>query len=217
MTAIYEPCSCGSGKKFKFCCYEKRNLLSNVSAQELLRRSGEFPVYECLICEGWEDLGLAQILLVRQLPNLKYHLGIYLVDIFCLGLKNTICFPSVKYEHVTEIKNSLRQNFIEIPYEDIRSLIFGAIEYADQLGFKPNIDWKDSKLLLEPERIYEKKYTFGKEGKPFYIEGPEDDTNQIMKKLAPLIDIKEADFIHMIDMEDDDNKKGLEKNGFMQP
>ena len=69
MNDKYEPCPCGSGKKFKFCCYEKGAPLRSLSDEALARRAAEFPVDQCFVSRNWKDRGLAQVVVVRQLPD----------------------------------------------------------------------------------------------------------------------------------------------------
>src|SRR2546427_488901 len=80
-------------------------------------------------------------------------------------------------------------------YEDGRSIILGAIEYARQLGFEPHEDWKISGPIVEGEQPFKRTFTFGHEGKPFYIQGPKDDARKIMKRLGPLFERGEAHFL----------------------
>lgn len=196
---IYEPCSCGSGKKLKFCCFEKRSTLDLRSPTGLLKQSSEFPIYQCLIDDGWEERGLAQVLVVRQMHNLKYLYALYLVDIFCLGVKNTFYEINIKQDGVNALISRLSMgtevDLIKISYQDCRSLVLGAVDFAAQLGFKPNRDWADSKHVIESELPYEHKFQFGRDGKPFYVEGPDDNIPQILSTLKPLIKREQADIM----------------------
>jgi hypothetical protein len=180
MQDVYKPCPCGSGKKFKFCCNQKIIATDPVA---ILKQSPEFPVYECLNMEGWEEGGLAPILIVRQQPNLKYTFGVYLVDYYCLGLKNTMCNVNMSYEKILHYKNRVPYSFVEFDYQDARSMILGGIEYARELGFSPNPDWRDSQYIVEADKPFEHKFTFGKDGKPLFVNGPEDNVQAIMAKL----------------------------------
>src|SRR5262245_45462219 len=58
----YRLCSCGSGRKFKFCCYEERGIWSGMSGRELMTRVAEFAVGPCYVSEAWQDRGLAQVI-----------------------------------------------------------------------------------------------------------------------------------------------------------
>jgi hypothetical protein len=177
---IYKPCPCGSGKKFKFCCNQK---IMGSDPVAILKQSPEFSLYECLIMEDSEDGGLASILVVRRQPNLKYTFGMYLVDYFCLGLKNSMCDVNVKYEKILHYRNRMPYSFVDFDYQNARSLILGGIEYAKELGFSPNSDWRSSQYIVEADKPFERNFSFGKDGKPFFINGPEDNIQEIMAKL----------------------------------
>ena len=192
----YQLCPCGSGKKLKFCCYEKHRVLDRVSEEELFRRAFEFRVYGSHVNPNWQESGMAEVLVVRQTPGLKYILGAYLVDVFCLGLKNSFVSITREYAVVRAILNDFSQKPEEISYEDARSIILGAVEYARQLGFEPcEDDWDLSGPIVEAGRSFKRKFTFGLDGKPFYVEGPNDDPRKIMEKLAPLVKEGKADFL----------------------
>ncbi len=180
----YQPCPCGSGNKYKFCCREKEKAIDQGSPRSLIQKSTEYPVYECRINEDWQEKGLATIFVLRQLPNLKYIFGTYLVDILCMGLKNTFCNANMPYSTIERMMERAHSPLIHSEYEDSRSIILGGIEYAKGLGFNPNRDWEDSKHIVEPERPFHNKFTFGKDGKPIYIPGPDDNPTEIMSKLS---------------------------------
>jgi hypothetical protein len=194
----YQPCPCGSGKRFKFCCYEKRASLNNASDAELIRRVAEFPVSRCLVNSNWED-GIAQVLVVRWMPNSQYLVGVYLVDVFCLGVKDTFVRARFYDEDLTALLRRFPQRFGEIAYENARSMVLGAVEYARQLGFAPHEDWAVSRSILESDRSFNRKYQFGREGKPFYIQGPNDNAKKIMTQLEHLIKEGKADYIILAD------------------
>ncbi len=199
----YEPCACGSGKKFKFCCYQNRKVLEGLSDSDLIKKSAEFPIYEVHISRDWQESGLAQIVVVRQLPNLKYLVAVYLIDIFCLGLKDTFLKPQLKYQDVIEFLSYFPEELVECSFEDARSIVLGSIEYAKQLGFEPHRDWKKTNAIIEHERDFERKFKFGKDGLPLYIQGPNDDTQKIMAKLNPLIEKSMAHFVSEADLKGD--------------
>jgi tetratricopeptide (TPR) repeat protein len=194
MTDKYQECSCGSGRKFKFCCYEKRAVINETPERELIRRASEFPVDRCLISRHWQESGIAHVFVIRRLPDSRYISSMFLVDVFCLGLKDT--FTRTKLED-TDLRWILEEAppLDEISYEDARSVILGAIEYAARFGFEPHADWAETSHFVERLRPFMRKFTFGHSGKPFYIEGIDDDTKRIVNRLQPLIAKGEADFL----------------------
>jgi len=198
----YRLCSCGSGKKFKFCCYEQRALWSGMSERELVRRAVEFPVGPCYVSRTWQDRGLAQVIVLRQVPDGTFLLGAYLVDVFCLGVKNAF---SVRLDN-DEVRSFLAgcpDALQEISYEDARSVILGAIEFARQFGFEPDESWTASSAVVEPERLFNRRFNFGKDGQPLYIQGPHDNAREIMNRLAPFVKEGSAHYITAADEADE--------------
>ena len=129
------------------------------------------------------------------MPNLKYLAGIYLVDIYCLGVKDAFVKSRLKDEDLRALLSRVSNKLQEIPYEEARSVVLGAVEYAGKIGFEPQRDYEMASKIIESEREYQRKFTFGKNGKPFYIQGPHDDPLEIMSKLAPLLKDGQAHFI----------------------
>ena len=73
--------------------------------------------------------------------------------------------------------------------------MLGAIDYANGLGFFPNKDWADSRHILEPDRSFENKFEFGKDGEPFFIQGPDDDPGAVLAKLRKAMPNREPKFL----------------------
>lgn len=179
MNSIYGPCPCNSGMKFKFCCMKK------LPADSI----DKFPIHECLIADvDWQQHGLAVLYICRSALDSRYACAFYMVDTYCLGVKNTFAKVNLDRNHMLEFRRRIEQKDSLIPYdyEDARSLILGAVDYAASLGFQPNEDWRDSRFIVEADRTYAHKFKFGKDGKPLYIQGPHDDARSIMAKLATI-------------------------------
>ena len=71
---------------------------------------------------------------------------------------------------------------LDAPIDLARQLVFGAVEYARELGFEPHPDFAGCVSHLGPwDRSSD--ITFGREGMPTYIEGPYDDTARIIRTL----------------------------------
>jgi hypothetical protein len=164
--------------------------LTSFSPQAIIHRARTFPVLDCLISANWQkdDLGLVQILLSRQQPGGDICFGVYLVDKYCLGLKNTFAnanFSRARYEN--EVRGRIFRETVPeaCPIELAHQMIYASIEYAAQFGFQPEKDFALSQYLLAPRGELEEPYhlTFGKNGKPFFIAGPHDNATLILKQL----------------------------------
>ncbi|NOX45425.1 MAG: hypothetical protein GXO89_00425 [Chlorobi bacterium] len=150
-------------------------------------RAAKLPIHECLINSGWEEKGLATILLSKKQPSGNYVFALYLVDIFCLGLKNTLFnfnFSEVEYN---EIKEKMAGSEIFVPCDIVKAhnIIYGAMDYAEELGFRPYKDFKTTEYLLNPELIDDgiDDIEFGKDGKPYYFAGLNDNVDLILETL----------------------------------
>ena len=111
-------------------------------------------------------------------------MGVYLIDIYCLGLKNTFYNPDVSYPEFRDlIFNKPDEKHIGIDIDEAHSIIYGGIEYAENLGFKPHSDFKVTKFILKhrEEIEFDDTIEFGKDGKPFYFAGPYDSKEKINK------------------------------------
>ncbi|MCD6172071.1 MAG: hypothetical protein J7J36_06655 [Thermoplasmata archaeon] len=155
----------------------------------LVRNARKYPIYECMINPSWKEMGLAIILLSRKRPDGNILFGCYLVDIFCLGLKDTFWnsnFPLERYEN--ELKPAVYRDEepIDCDISMAHQIIYGAIEYAHKLGFNPHKDFRITKHILKDKNNLkmDADIEFGKNGKPLYIAGPNDDIEAILKKLG---------------------------------
>ena len=101
------------------------------------------------------------------------------------------CFynPDISYPEVKDlIFNKSDEKHIEIDVDYAHSIIYGGIEYAANLGFKPQSNFKVTKFILNPREEIELDDTieFGKDGKAFYIAGPYDSREKINKIYSQL-------------------------------
>jgi len=165
----------------------------------LAKWSGKFRVYECCINPSWKEIGLANILLAREKPDGSIIFAAYLVDIFCLGLKNTFWNPNISkktYEEALE-PSIYKEEPIECDISLARQIIYGAIEYASKMGFKPHKNFRITKYILGRKKDETKtKIEFGKNGRPFYISGSNDNVEEILAKLRK--NVGEGNFDYLI-------------------
>jgi len=177
---------------------------THLSPKSIIYNARNYPIYECLIGSSWKKRGMANILLSRQQPDGNLIFGVYLVDIFCLGLKNTFCnanFSMSNYEGDLKVRIYREQPPVECPVDLAHQIIYGAIDYASELGFKPQKYFKLSRYILKERDKFGEitEVEFGKNGKPFYIAGPDDDVEQIMRKLERKLNPDDFKYFFPID------------------
>ena len=183
-----------------------RQAFTSFSPQAIIRRARAFPLFECWISANWQqdDMGLVEILLARQQPDGDICFGVYLVDKYCLGLKNTFAnagFSRTRYQN--EVRSTIFHENVPVacPVELAHQMIYASIEYAAQFGFQPEQDFALSQYMLAPRGELEEPYqlTFGKNGKPFFVAGPHDNAARILKQLEKTAGPGNYDYLVALD------------------
>ena len=151
--------------------FERMRSLSFEKDEKLIFNACRYPIYECWIDSDWEDSRLFNVLVVRQLPLLRYTIAAFMVDTLCRGVIDTLWDADLQYDGVLYYKKDMEYEdapLVEIPFEDARGLVLGAVAYAKGVGIEPEFPewWKFSKYMLEPNRPFEDKFEFGRDGRP---------------------------------------------------
>jgi hypothetical protein len=143
----------------------------------LLHHAGEWPVVEAMVPEGLWDQGLGQLVIARQMPDGGIAFAVFLVDTYCLGVKDAFCNILSRFEYRDFVDKLERVGRLEpVSPESFAKLVTEAVAYARTFGLQPHQDYEDARLLLagiDPSLSTE-RFAFGKDGKPFYIQGPHD-------------------------------------------
>ena len=132
------------------------------------------------------DSGVACVLVAAPDRRTTQYICGYLVDTWCLGVKNAIGPQRMRPREIEAFK---RQYFgqwgsegIPVPLELAQHLVLGAVDYARSLGFEPHPDFRRARRALGswdgPSAI-----TFGLQGKPLYVNGPYEDPQRVLAKL----------------------------------
>lgn len=155
-------------------------------------RARKLPLYKCEINPDWEEAGMAQIIICRQHVNGHLTVGVYLVDIFCAGVKDTFYYFNEPASYINEIFSKAPFERETISYELAHNIIYGAVAYAQDLGIDPDPAFKLTQQILEEDTddIPLIEIPFGRDGKPVLVLAPNDPRNnyylrQLEKNLAP--------------------------------
>lgn len=163
--------------------------LIKIKPENYIRKNArKLPIYECLIDPSWKETGMTPVIVTRKKYNDDLILGSYIIDTFCLGLKNTdfrMDMTSGEYEDYMErISMGMGINFVKVKPTLAFNIIYGAIEYADDIGFSPHRDFKITEYILDDvEEIEFIDIEFGLNGKPFFMSGPHDNAKKILAVL----------------------------------
>lgn len=184
---------------------------------------GELPeLLECVtdgICARWlldgqrdgfdeteEELqGLSHVIVTRLDRGKRLFAG-FLIDYWCLGVKDVL--PSrradlAEYSFTKSVMFAPYGEARQISLEQAQAIVYGAIDYARKLGFEPHPDAVEALSVFGPRPESLLPLEFGKNGRPVYVNGPEDDVNKILDALNGSVGEDNYDFL-AIDPDEDD-------------
>jgi hypothetical protein len=153
---------------------------ASIGLSPYLEHARDYPIYGCWIMSGWQDQGITPVVVAREQEPGRVMFGVYMVDLYCLGIKDAFTRTDSslsKFERDLPkfCAGAPQQCSVELAHE----VIYGALEYAEKLGFQPHPDFKKqmADLMLDPPEAHPRvdHVSFGKDGKPFYVSGPYDD------------------------------------------
>jgi hypothetical protein len=144
-----------------------------------LQRASTAPVLHCCVgAEIWRQ-GIGQVLVSRQLDAGKVAFAVFLVDMYCLGVKDAFANITSRARYDAELYGKLIQHgpLTKLLPECARKLVEGSVQYAAGFGLSPHTDYYTAKLILGDiaAEACTEEYVFGKDGKPFFVAGPHDD------------------------------------------
>jgi hypothetical protein len=181
--------------------------------------AGDPPLVGCWVSQGWRagltvegrtgwpgiedaaetgESGLVGVLVARRERHGRVSVCGYLVDVYCLGVKDVMGPRVLDEPRLDGFTRSFFSAFdrppLAAPMELAQHLVLGSVEYARSLGFEPAADFAAARGQLGswtgPAAI-----EFGRCGKPFFIQGPRDDANQVLRTLQRSLGSDKYDFL----------------------
>ena len=152
-------------------------------------RAAEAPVQHCLLTEDLFELGIGTMILARGVTRHHFAVGIFLLDVFCLGIKDAMfrSLESDEFAMYVEVTNA-GSPLVSIGPSDARKLLRDLAAWSQSIDFAPHRDF------ATVERIYgdvsadesEADFQFGRDGKPLYIPGPFESATLIRRRIEQL-------------------------------
>lgn len=139
--------------------------------QYLKQRARTLPIYQCYINDDADEDGMAMIIVSREHTGGRISMAGYLVDMYCLGVKDTFYKLRMEIEELEEFMDNQPVEFRECSYEEAHNRIFGAIAFAEEGGIEPHKDFRLTQYMLEEDTddIPLIEYEYGKDGKHFLV------------------------------------------------
>lgn len=187
-------------------------------------RSGKarkLPIHECFMVKDDQGAGVVMIVVVRKHANGHLTGAHFLVDLWCLGVKDSLLFCNLpEHEYEMKVKADYEEEDIELEYIDYpraHTLIYGAMAFAGKYGFRPHKSFDSCRMVLAPEEELpiDGSVVFGCEGKPTFVASEDDDFSKINKIIATLEKTAgpgNYDYLTAFDEEMDDDDEELDED-----
>ncbi len=163
-----------------------------LSPEKYIRQKARtLPVLECWVNEDWNQTKIANITVARKHSNGNISSASYLVDLYCLGVKDTgfqFNISPLDYEEFLEEMHSAYE-FIKIDYKLAHNIIFAGYEFALNIDINPHPEFsKTTMYFLEEDNdnVDLIDIECGQNGKPMIIKNSDNfkEANILFNRLS---------------------------------
>ncbi len=169
----------------------------------------EHPILECLLGESLDEVGMGSVLIARETPYAEVAVSAFVVDVWCLGVKEAFFTVMRKADYFSKLKPMLTKTHEEHGIREVepacaRKLLQQAIDYAEALGFEPAEDYLRAEKLFGDADPFQcdTGFAFGREGKPCYVQGPNDGIKVVRYVLSRLSEtVGEGNFDYLVEID----------------
>ena len=136
------------------------------------------PVERSIRTAALFEVGIGHVILTKRLPTNAIGCAFFLVDVYCLGVKDVFykeMAPS-EFDQVLADLAAKRQDVVEIEPSSALKLVKGSVDFAAKSGLAAAKDYRVIARIfgdIDADRSSD-VFPFGKDGKPLFIEGPND-------------------------------------------
>ncbi len=187
------------------------------SLAEKVRRASAAPLHSCLLQNEMFESSVGMVILIRKTGARSAALAGFLVDRYCLGVKDAM-FREIDEGEIKTVVESLGT---AAPFEPVdpsyaRKLLRDAVAYARSLGLEPPADYGAIEPLFGDVAAdaCEAQFEFGFKGKPLYVPGPSESPTQIRRRVDLLRRRLGADGFTFGEIEDDSDLSEDESDVF---
>ncbi len=166
-----------------------RRAAAPISLADRVQRFASCPLYRCMVQPEMFESGIGMVILARQAETGEIATAIFLVDAFSLGIKDAVfqlLEPSEFDFIVTTMSEAAPFRPVDASYA--RKLLRDAAAYAASLGLRPHRGFAAIARLFGDTRAEDcpAEFSFGYRGRPYYVAGPIESTDQIARRLGRL-------------------------------
>lgn len=152
-------------------------------------RAAEAPIQHCWLSANLFELGIGTVILARGVTRHHLAVGIFLVDVFCLGIKDAMfkSLESDELEIYVEATNAGSPP-VSLQPSDARKLLRDLAAWSQSIGFVAHRDFATVERIFGSINADESEasFPFGRDGKPVYIPGPFESATVVRRRIEQL-------------------------------
>lgn len=185
---------------------------SQISLATRMRRMAGAPIHSCLVSELLTEIGKGYLVLARRAPDGRMAMATFLLDLYCVGVKDVI----LRVDEASEIERFIEalgeaEPMIATEPPRARKLLRDLVAWSRSIGLAPHPDYATAEPLFGDVSAdsSDESFPFGKDGKPFLIPGPTDTPARTRKRIEALRRaVGDGGFDYMLEIEGDDDLFG---------
>jgi hypothetical protein len=140
----------------------------------LSRVASEGGRLECWVTDRWREIGIADILVLAHAPGGRCAFGAFLVDLWCVGLKDTwgeADITELEFRESMLERWQERTDGVKLDPAVAKRLVAGAVRFSRQNGFKLPSHWDRWVSIFGPLGNFNEAdlSDFGKDGGQEYV------------------------------------------------
>lgn len=173
---------------------------------------------EAYVSSNLFEAGIGHVAVARFRGSGDAEIGVFLLDTFCLGVKDAFFTRTSAVEYDRSILERIipAANRQQLDPPSARKLVEGAVAYAQSLGLAPHPDYKQGCRVFGGIKTSDSTATFafGKDGKPFYVQGPHDSFAKCLRIMNQLRTRCGKDGFDFLVTANETENRELERAGF---
>ncbi len=168
--------------------------------QFMKQRARSLEIGTCYVSEDITECGEGHVIVTRRHTGGRVSVAVYLVDIYCIGVKDSFFRLRLEDDELEEMLDSA-PSIRECSYDEAHNWIYGAIAWAEEAGIEPDKSFAVTKYMLEEDTddISLIEYEFGRDGKHLLVAN----NNLEASRYLPLLkkNLGEGNFMFTINMD----------------
>lgn len=148
-------------------------------------RAAQTPIQRCLLPTNLYEVGMGPLILARGATPDYLTMSSFLLDVLCLGIKD-VTFAKIEGSTLGQYIDMAGTPMAAVEPSLARKLLRELAAWSQSMGFAPHRDFAVAEQLfgdVDPDAS-DAVFEFGRDGKPFYVQGPGDSPQLVMRRLA---------------------------------